>query len=66
MGLMEFGAAYEDFRTQDGRLYASTERHFVGGQPTGHTHIERIEFLDELPESLFTPPGLEAKTRQHI
>jgi len=65
MGLMEFGAAYEDFRTQDGRLYASTERHFVGGQPTGHTHIERIEFLDELPESLFTPPGLEAKTRQH-
>lgn len=66
MGLMEFGVAYEDFRTQDGRLYASTERHFVGGQPTGHTHIERIEFLDELPESLFTPPGLEAKTRQHI
>jgi len=65
MGMMEFGAAYEDFRTQDGRLYAATEHHYVGGQPTGHTHIERIEFLDELPESLFTPPGLEAKTRQH-
>jgi len=66
MGLMEFGAAYEDFRTQDGRLYASTERHFVGGQPTGYTNIERMEFLDELPESLFVPPGPEAKSRQNI
>jgi hypothetical protein len=65
MGLMEFGTAYEDFRTQDGRLYAATERHYAAGQPTGHTYIERIEFLDALPESLFTPPGPEAKTRQH-
>ena len=42
MGAMEFGTAYEDFHTQDGRLYAATERHFVAGQPTGHTHIEHV------------------------
>jgi hypothetical protein len=65
MGVMEFGTAYEDFRTQDGRLYAATERHFVAGQPTGHTRIEHVEFLDTLPEDLFIPPGPEAKSRQH-
>lgn len=65
MGLMEFGTAYEDFRTQDGRLYAATERHYVDGQPTGHTRIEHVEFLDTLPEDIFIPPGPEAKTRQH-
>lgn len=67
MGVMEFGTVYEDFRTQDGRLYAAVEHHYVAGQPTGHTRIEQVEFLDTFPpESLFIPPGPEAKTRQHI
>lgn len=66
MGLMEFGTVYKDFRTQDGRLYAATEHHFVAGQPTGHTRIEHVEFPDVFPESLFIPPGPEAKSRQHI
>jgi hypothetical protein len=65
--VMEFGTVYEDFRTQDGRLYAAIEHHYVAGQPTGHTRIEQVEFLDTFPEeSLFIPPGPEAKTRQHI
>ena len=66
MGVMEFGTVYADFRTQDGRLYAAEEHHYAAGQPTGYTNIERIEFLDALPESLFVPPGPEAKTRQNI
>jgi hypothetical protein len=66
MGVMEFGTVYADFRTQDGRLYAAEEHHYAAGQPTGYTNIERIEFLDTLPESLFVPPGPEAKTRQII
>lgn len=67
MGVMEFGTVYEDFRTQDGRLYAAIEHHYAAGQPTGHTRIEQVEFLDTFPEeSLFIPPGPEAKTRQHI
>lgn len=65
MGVMEFETAYADFRTQDGRLYAAEEHHFAAGLPTGHTYIERVEFLDTLPDELFTPPGPEAKTRQH-
>lgn len=66
MGVMEFGTAYEDFRTQDGRLYAATEQHFAIGQPTGTTRIDHVEFLEALPESLFTPPGPESKSLQHI
>jgi hypothetical protein len=66
MGLMEFGTVYADFRTQDGRLYAAEEHHYAAGQSTGYTNIERIEFLDTLPESLYVPPGPEAKTRQNI
>jgi hypothetical protein len=67
MGVMEFGTVYEDFRTQDGRRYAGVEHHYAAGQATGHTRIDQMEFLDTFPEeSLFIPPGPEAKTRQHI
>lgn len=66
MGVMEFATAYADFRIQDGRLYAAEEQHYAAGQFTGHTYIERVEFLDMLPESLFVPPGPEARTRQII
>lgn len=54
-GVMEFGTVYEDFRHQDGRLYAATEWHFAQGQPSGHTRIDRVEFPDSLPEDLFVP-----------
>ena len=62
-GSMEFGTTYEDFRHQDGQLYAAFERHFAMGQSIGHTRIEHVEFLDSLPDSLFQPdqdqpPGL--------
>jgi hypothetical protein len=55
MGVMEFATIYEDFRVQDGILYAATERHFAMEQATGHTRIEHIEFLDSLPDELFVP-----------
>lgn len=64
MGIMEFGTIYEDFRKHDGLLYAATERHFAMNQATGYTHIDKIEFVDALPETLFLPDGkAAAKTR---
>jgi hypothetical protein len=54
-GEMEFGTRYEDFRRQDGLLYAAMERHYVMGRPTGYTRIEQVEFLDRLPDDLFEP-----------
>jgi hypothetical protein len=55
MGVMEFGTAYEDFRYQDGRLYAAMERHFAQGELIGYTRIDKLEFLDSLPDELFAP-----------
>lgn len=64
MGIMEFGTIYEDFRMQDGLLYAATERHFAMNQATGYTHIDKIEFVDALPEKQFIPEEKSAtKTR---
>jgi hypothetical protein len=55
MGVMEFRTVYEDFRVQDGLLYAATEHHFAMNQATGYTHIDKIEFVDALPDKLFLP-----------
>jgi len=54
-GAMEFQTTYEDFRRHEGRLYAAKEGHYAMGQRTGHTQIERVEFSDQWPESLFQP-----------
>lgn len=55
MGIMEFETVYEDFRVQDGLLYAATEHHFAMNQATGYTHIDKFEFVDSLPDRLFLP-----------
>lgn len=55
-GRMEFATVYEDFKLQDGRLYAATEQHYALGQHIGYTKIGSIEFVDELPGALFEPP----------
>ncbi len=61
-GTMEFDTIFQDFATQDGRLYAATEIHFAKGLYTGYTKIDKIEFLDALPDDLFAPssePGVQ-------
>ena len=56
---MEFGTTYDDFRFQDGRLFAFAEEHYAIGQKTGYTRIQSMQILPDLPDRLFTPsdPG---------
>ena len=59
---MEFATTYHDFRFQDGRMFAFEEVHYVMGQKTGYTRIQRIEILSDLPEEMFHPSDLKNKT----
>ena len=59
---MEFATTYHDFRLQDGRMFAFEEVHYVMGQKTGYTHIQRIVISSDLPEEMFHPPVLKNKT----
>jgi len=52
---MDFATRYSDFRSQGGRTYAAREQQFAAGQHTGFSVIERIEYLDALPDSAFAP-----------
>lgn len=52
---MEFGTTYDDFRVQDGRLFAFKEEHYAMGQKTGYTRLAQIEIAKELPDELFFP-----------
>jgi hypothetical protein len=58
---MEFGTAYDDFRNQQGRLFAFKEVHYAMGHQTGHTRIDSIEVVPDLPEELFHPSGVKDK-----
>jgi hypothetical protein len=51
--LMEFAATYEDFRVVDGRLFAFRETHYGMGGEMGHTTLERIVVMKQLPAELF-------------
>jgi len=52
---MIFDASYDDFRSQDGGLYAFKESHSVMGRFTGQTTLERVEVLPSLADELFMP-----------
>lgn len=54
-GTMEFATAYEDFRMQDGELFAFREQHYAMGRHLGHTQLQRVERVKDLPETLFRP-----------
>lgn len=58
---MEFGTVYDDFRFQEGRLFAFKEVHYAMGRKTGYTHIQRIEIVPVLPEEMFQPSDLKDK-----
>ena len=62
---MEFGTAYDDFRLQDGRLFAFRETHYAMGRETGYTTIQNIEIRSELPHELFNPDGQEIETPEN-
>jgi len=50
---MEFTAGYDDFRMIDGRLFAFRETHYAMGSEMGHTTLERIKIMHQLPAELF-------------
>lgn len=52
---MEFTTKYSEFRSVDGRTYASHEEQYAMNQHIGHTRIEKVEFLDALPDNAFAP-----------
>jgi len=52
---MNFATHYSEFRSQAGRTYAAREQQFAAGQHTGFSVIDRIEYLDALPDSVFAP-----------
>jgi hypothetical protein len=43
-------------------MFAFEEVHYVMGQKTGYTRIQRIEILPDLPEEMFHPSDLKNKT----
>ena len=52
---MEFSTHYSEFRSVNGRTYATHEEQYAMGQHIGHSRIQNIEFLDALPDSAFAP-----------
>lgn len=52
---IEFATEYFDFARNGEHLYAAAEQHYAMGQHIGHSHIQRIEYLDTLPDSAFSP-----------
>lgn len=59
---MEFGTTYDDFRLQNGLLFAFEETHYAMGRETGYTKIQNIEIKPDLPHKLFNPDGPEIET----
>jgi hypothetical protein len=52
---IEFATEYSDFTRNGEHLYAAAEQHYAMGQHIGRSHIQRIEYLDTLPDSAFGP-----------
>jgi hypothetical protein len=55
MGQMEFVTTYDDFRRVDGVLVPFREGNFAGGESTGDTVLEKVEFLRRPPDEGFKP-----------
>jgi len=52
---IEFSTLFSDFRSEGGRVRAAREEQFAAGTKTGYSFIERIEYLESLPDSEFAP-----------
>ncbi len=53
--LLEFFTVYRDFRTVDGVLLPYREEGWTNSEPTGELDLTKVEFLDDVPDSLFGP-----------
>ena len=52
---IEFATLFSDFRKEGDRVHAAREEQFAAGTKTGYSFIDRIEYLDSLPDSAFAP-----------
>jgi hypothetical protein len=52
---IEFATVFSDFRKEGGRVHAAREEQFAAGTKTGYSFIEKVEYLDSIPDSAFAP-----------
>jgi hypothetical protein len=52
---IEFSTLFSEFRSEGGRVHAAREEQFAAGTQTGYSFIERVEYLESLPDSAFAP-----------
>ncbi len=52
---IEFATMFSDFKSRDGRVYAAREEQFAAGRKTGYSFLDKVEYLDSLPDSAFAP-----------
>jgi len=57
---VEFATVFSDFRREGGRIHAAREEQFAAGSKTGYSFIEKVEYLETLPDSAFAPWALAA------
>ena len=52
---VEFGTLYEGHGDLNGMFLATRETHFVRGQPTGKTVLDKSETVPGFPDGVFRP-----------
>jgi hypothetical protein len=52
---IEFATVYSDFRVEGGRVHAAREDQSAAGTRTGYSLIDKVEYLDAIPDSVFAP-----------
>jgi hypothetical protein len=55
---VEFATLYADFRKEGGRVHAAREEQFAAGAKAGYSFIEKVEYLESIPDSAFAPWAL--------
>jgi len=55
---VEFATLFSDFRKNGGRVHAAREEQFAARAKTGYSFIEKVEFLETIPDSAFAPWAL--------
>ena len=55
---LEFATLFSDFRKAGGRVHAACEEQYAAGAKTGYSFIEKVEYLESLPDSAFAPWAL--------
>jgi hypothetical protein len=55
---VEFATLFSDFRKEGTRVHAAREEQYAAGAKTGYSFIEKVEYLETIPDSAFAPWAL--------